>query len=132
MVPEDQLARIVGLLDRRHGLDALYLFGSEASGRAGTLSDVDLAALFERPPAPTERLALQDELAAILGREVDLVDLVQASPILAMQVLRHGRLLHEGNRVRRVAFVARVPGMYEDVIRTRREAENRLLERFRG
>jgi hypothetical protein len=38
-------------------------------------------------------LRLRGEAEALLGRAVDLVDLDQASPILAYQVLEHGRLL---------------------------------------
>jgi predicted nucleotidyltransferase len=126
------LDRVVGTLDRRFGLDALWLFGSEAAGRARADSDVDLAALFRTRPEPLDLLDARQELAELIGRDVDLVDLDRASPILAMQVLRHGRLLVERNYRRRIDFVAHAPGRYEDVIITRREAERALLDRVRG
>jgi len=127
-----QLQRIAERLDARFGLDALWVFGSEARGTVRRPSDVDLAALFRRPPSKVELLEARDELADLLGRDVDLLDLEQVSPILAMQVLRHGKLLVDTNPVRRQQFVAAAPGRYEDLKIVRREAERALLERVRG
>ena len=45
MLDPAQLAKAVDLLDRRFGLEALLIFGSEARGTARADSDVDLAAL---------------------------------------------------------------------------------------
>jgi hypothetical protein len=129
--PED-LSRAADWLDRRFGLDALWLFGSEARGRAGPESDLDLAALFLRPPTSFERFEAAVDLGALLGREVDLIDLDSASPILAMQVLRHGRLLVDRNRTRRAAFFSRALSLYEDLKIVRRGAERALLERVAG
>lgn len=93
MVGEDALREAADLLERRFGVDTLWLFGSEARGTTHAGSDLDLGALFRRRPAPLERLDAAAELAELLGREVDLVDLDRASPVLGLQVLRSGRLL---------------------------------------
>jgi predicted nucleotidyltransferase len=124
--------RIAPLLERRFGLAALWLFGSQASGRTHSGSDVDLAALFARRPTVEQWLDVQGELAGLGGREIDLVDLDHASPILAMQVLRHGRLLVENDPRRRIAFAAGVPARYEDLKIFRRPIEAALLRRFGG
>jgi len=123
--------RIRERLDARFGLDALWLFGSHATGRVRSSSDVDLAALFERRPSGFDLLEARAEIGTLLAREVDLVDLERASPILVMQVLRHGRLLADANPVRRQHFVAHAPGRYEDLRIVRREAERSLLARVR-
>ncbi|MBI2467952.1 MAG: nucleotidyltransferase domain-containing protein [Candidatus Rokubacteria bacterium] len=132
MLDPSQLQRVAERLDARFGLDALWVFGSEARGTVRRRSDVDLAALFRRPPSALDLLHAREELADLLGRDVDLLDLEQASPILAMQVLRHGKLLVDANPVRRQQFVAAAPGRYEDLKIVRREAERALLERVRG
>lgn len=119
------------LLDRV-GLDALWVFGSEAAGTATSASDVDLAALFRRRPSASELLTLRAELASVLGRDVDLVDLERASPVLVMQVLRRGTLVADRNPERRLRFIATAPGRYEDLVLVRRTAEQRLLERVRS
>lgn len=116
-------------LDARFGLDALWLFGSQASERATAHSDVDLAALFERAP---DRLALgdaQDELAALLGCDVDLVDLERASPALAYQAVEHGRLVADPHPRRRHRFVAALIPIYADLMIVRRPIERAILKR---
>lgn len=117
-------------LDRRFGLDALWLFGSRAQGAARVDSDLDLAALFRCRPSPLELLEAQGELGATLATDVDLIDLDRASPILARQVLQHGRLLLDRDPRRRAAFFARTVSMYEDLKIGRREAEQALIQRM--
>jgi len=129
-LPAASIDRIVLLLDERFGLDTLWLFGSEAQGRARADSDVDLAVLFRSRPTVLELLDAKADVALAIGREVDLVDLGRASPILVMQVLKTGRLLFDFNPARRISFVARAPGLYEDIKRIRRPAEQALIRRF--
>ncbi|HEX9944163.1 MAG TPA: nucleotidyltransferase domain-containing protein [Thermoanaerobaculia bacterium] len=132
MIADADLQRAVDFLEERFGLDTLWLFGSEAQRNTRPDSDVDLAALFLRRLTALEVFEARAELGEILHREVDLVDLDQASPILGMQVLRHGRLLVDRDPRRRYAFFSRTVSMYEDVKIVRREAERRLFERVSG
>jgi hypothetical protein len=83
-------------------------------------------------PSPLELLAIQAELGEALGVEVDLIDLDRTSPILAMQVLQHGRLLVDRDPRHRTAFFARTISMYEDLKIVRRGAEQALLQRVSG
>jgi predicted nucleotidyltransferase len=129
MAIDADLQRAVNVLEERFGLDTLWLFGSEAQGTPRPDSDVDLAALFHRRPTGLEVLEAQADLEQLLHREVDLVDLDRASPILCMQVLRYGRLVIDRNPKRRHAFFSRTISMYEDVKIVRRDAERRLLAR---
>jgi uncharacterized protein len=126
------LDRVAERLDERFGLDALWLFGSAAKGTATAASDIDLAALFRQRPSTAEILDVREELGGWLARDVDLVDLDAASPILVMQVLRHGKILLDRNPIRRSRFVAAAPGNYEDLMIVRREGERVLLDRIRG
>ena len=130
VISSAHLDAAVDLLNRRFGVVAVWLFGSEARGAVRPDSDVDLGALFVRRVDPLDLLDARAEVAALLAREVDLVDLAAASPILAMQVLRRGRLLVDKDRVRSRAFIVGAPGRYEDVRRTRAGAEQALLRRL--
>lgn len=62
---------------RRHDVEELDIFGSVAAGNADPASDVDFLVTF-RPGAEKPWMghfqALQDDLAKLLGRPVDLVD----------------------------------------------------------
>lgn len=128
---DDRLRLAVDLLDQRLGLGALWLFGSEAQGAARPDSDVDLAGLFHRSPDPLELFEVAGDLQEVLGRPVDLVDLDRTSPILAMQVLRHGRLLTDRDPKRRVAFAVRALSLYEDLKILRREVDRGVAARLR-
>lgn len=72
---------------------AVYLFGSQASGQANAGSDIDLAVLVEGKLEPLAAWELAQALAALAGREVDLVDLRAASTVLQYQIITTGRRL---------------------------------------
>ena len=83
---------------------AIYRFGSTATGQAGKESDVDIAVLPAAPLEPTFRWNLQERLAVALHRPVDLVDLLQASTVMRMQVLESAILLFERDQTARLRF----------------------------
>lgn len=66
-------ARIAGFC-RRHGIRRLSLFGSALTTRFGPESDVDVLVEFRagRVPGLLRMAAMERELAAIIGRKVDL------------------------------------------------------------
>ncbi len=110
-------------------MDCLWIYGSEAAGRARPDSDLDVAVLARKRLAAAELAGLRADAEALVGRAVDLVDLDQASPILAYQVLEHGRLVVDRNPSRRYRFTATLPGRREDVLIMRRPIEERLIRR---
>jgi predicted nucleotidyltransferase len=124
------ITKIVALLDRRLGLHALFVFGSEACGTARADSDVDLASLFRDPPALVALLEAQADVERLLSRSVDLVDLATASPILALQVVRDGTCVYGADSRALAEFAAILPSRYFDLKRVRGEAERALVERI--
>jgi predicted nucleotidyltransferase len=91
----------------RHALGdavAIYVFGSVAQGTAHRVSDLDIGVLARHRLSPTERFDLQERLAGQLGQDVDLIDLAAATPVMAIQVVARGQLLHDGAPVARGAF----------------------------
>jgi predicted nucleotidyltransferase len=110
---------LVSCLAAQPDVLAAYLFGSYATGKARPESDVDVAVLlsgtddlerFER------RLRLTGEVEETLGRRpADVLVLNDAPPLLAHQVLRHGRLIFERDRAARVEFEVRTGKIYADL-----------------
>jgi uncharacterized protein len=78
-------------------LQAVYRFGSQAQGTAHSESDVDLAVLARNRLELGLLGGLQQDLAVILNRDVDLVDLRAASTVMQMQVLSTGECLFCGD-----------------------------------
>jgi uncharacterized protein len=68
----------------------IYLFGSFGGPMQHSDSDIDLAFLPAAPVAPLTCFHLASELAEHLGHSVDLVDLTQASTVLAKEVFLTG------------------------------------------
>ncbi len=85
-------------------LIAVYLFGSQAEGRAHRESDVDLAVLMPGPErmSPGQRfearLRLIGQLEAMLGtRRLDLVVLNDLPPLFARHIVTTGKRLFVGD-----------------------------------
>lgn len=89
----DTLAAVADMLGRRADLRLVIAFGSVARNAATQDSDLDVAVLAERPLAADEKLALIEELAAIGGRPVDLLDLYDLHGPVLGRLLREGRVL---------------------------------------
>lgn len=114
----DRLTRELGALFPN--LIAAYLFGSRARGDESPTSDFDVAVLLRDRLDSVERWELQERLAAVVGTDVDLVDLSRSSTVLRMQVLAQGRLLLDANRPLREFFEATTLSSYARLNEERR------------
>jgi predicted nucleotidyltransferase len=103
----------------------VFLFGSIARGFSTDESDVDIAIMFERVPDLFELNDLRDQLSRCAGKEVDLITLNTASPIIKMQVLRYGLLIKKDERDYNEFFVSTVRE-YSDLKYVRKEIEANL------
>jgi predicted nucleotidyltransferase len=125
----DAVDALVRDLDRRWGVDAAWLFGSQVRG-ARADSDIDLAVLFRGRPNAPQLLEARADLEALAGRPVDVVDLDVASPIIAHQAIKTGRLVADHTPRRRIEFLTRLPDRYEDLLLVRRTIEETILKRI--
>jgi len=103
---------VAQLTQRRPDVIAVYVFGSHARGDTTPQSDLDLACLTRHKLDPVERWKLQEELAVLAGRDVDLVDLRQASTVLRVQILRDARMLLDADAAERARFEATALSAY--------------------
>jgi predicted nucleotidyltransferase len=104
MLTEQDLEQLKSFAVARHDVVALYLFGSEATGRDRQGSDVDLAIMASGRLGGFERVEVETTLSNLLGRDVELVVFNDATPLLQHQILKYGILIYESNpreRVRR-------------------------------
>jgi predicted nucleotidyltransferase len=126
---KEAVAAILRNLDGRWGVDAAWLFGSQVrTARAD--SDIDMAVLFRTRPDGQALLDARTELGDPVGRPVDIVDLDVASPIIAHQAIKTGRLVADHTPRRRIEFLTRLPDRYEDLTLVRRTIEETILKRI--
>ena len=80
----------------RYGVTELSVFGSAARGELRDDSDIDLLAEFDEGRSVTlfTLIDLQSELAALLGRAVDLVPKRGLKPLVRERVLTEARVLY--------------------------------------
>src|SRR5437773_1472092 len=72
---------------QRHGASNVRVFGSIVRGSTTQKSDVDFLVDFSPERSLLDQIALQQELEALLGCSVDLVEPGGVSPYLAPEIL---------------------------------------------
>lgn len=86
----------------------IYLFGSAKTGKVRTDSDVDLAFLSDIQSDQYEVFLVAQELAEALGREVDLINLEQASEVFRAEIIGSRQVIYEADVQRRYWFETNV------------------------
>lgn len=127
-----QLSAALGILRREiPDLAGVYLFGSAAAGALRPGSDIDLALLAGRPLPRQLVLDLQEAVANVLLRDVDLIDLAAAPTILQVQAIGEGRLIYAADPDAIGSFEVRVMRDYYDLKARRAAIEADIVERGR-
>mgnify|MGYP001589176618 FL=1 len=111
----------------------MYLFGSWAAGKSRKNSDADVAILLNPSAAKKAfklQLRWQEELARILGTNVDLVILNEADPLLKFQVYSKGRPVHVKMPVSAEKFKWRAINEYWDWLPSQRIWKKTALTRM--
>jgi len=73
---------------------AIYSFGSWDTPHVRPDSDIDLAVLLQNPVDRVHLWNVAQNLAREMGKDVDLIDLLQASTVMQMQVISSGKRLY--------------------------------------
>ena len=110
----DNLAKqIITLLTSEFSdLSLIYIFGSQASGAVHEDSDVDIAVLCGNKLEPLARWNIATELAEVLKKDVDLVDLLEASTVMQHQIIFNGVCIYDAFE-QQAAFEMQVMSMYQ-------------------
>jgi predicted nucleotidyltransferase len=128
----DLVGRLRRVLADAPGVVVAYLFGSHARGRAGPLSDVDVALLFDGDDEK-QRLELTAAIAhAAAPSRADVVVLNHAPVALSYRILRDGKAVVSRDERARVQYWVRTVDRYLDMAPARRilaaGTRNRLRE----
>jgi predicted nucleotidyltransferase len=118
---------------RKESIAIAYLFGSMARGRAGPLSDVDIAVLFRNEEEQGERYELAFQLRQLLGVEsVHLVVLNRCPIELKYRIIKEGRLLFSDSMMTKVELEAKILSQYGDYLPVLARQRTEILEASYG
>ena len=125
----EQIKRTLRLFfTKEENIRLAFLIGSFATGKSRPDSDVDVAVLFGRIPDHMEILDLRERLSEGLKRDIDLVVLNDAGPIIRMQALKTGIRLRAEKGAYEDFFV-RTVNEYDDLKQIRAPIEEAVLRR---
>ena len=116
----DQVREAAEEIFPRHPVALAYLYGSQATGSATPLSDVDIAVVTDTLLPPRERLrlelGLETELATRLKRQVD-VRIINTAPLAVKgKIVGNGALLFAREEAFRLDFETAVRDRYFDFL----------------
>ena len=123
----DLITKLASFFKVRYDISLAFLMGSQASGRARSESDVDVAVLFYSHPSAEEILSLKGDLEDLVRNDIDLVLLNSSGPVIGIQALKTGILLLNRDCAYEIFFV-KVLMEYDDLKYYRREIENNIME----
>lgn len=93
LTPE-QKNQIIGFLVSKLKPYCLLVIGSAAKGELRPDSDIDLVFMNETYYSPYQVFVIGEELACILGRNIDLINFHQASTVFQAQIVATGEIIY--------------------------------------
>ena len=108
----------------------IYIFGSVADYSDTPDSDIDIAFLSFQKISAVEKWKIQEELASILKRDVDLIDLKDATTILRSEVIEKGKLIYSGDAYHVDYFEMTTYSMYADLNESRIDILTDFKEKY--
>lgn len=86
----------------------IVLFGSSVKGSMRNDSDVDIAFFSEQDYDSYEVFMVAQELATIIRRDVDLIDLSKVSTVMKAQIVSSGRVIYCSDELRRMNLFMKI------------------------
>jgi len=116
----DALDRSAGIFQRYPSIRLAYLYGSQVTGQATPLSDVDIAIVLDKPLPARERLRLElrleTDLADYCGGEFDVHVINEAPLAVKGRVVQTGKILYARDDAARIAFETATRRAYFDFL----------------
>lgn len=113
-------------------LQGIFLFGSQANGKANRNSDIDLGILIDGIADQVELWENAQILACQLKTDIDLIDLRSATTVLQNEVINTGKWLWQKEPLTCDLFELQVMAMYQQLQYDRQEILEELQQRLRN
>jgi len=123
----DMIKKLKEALTIQRDIVLVFLFGSFVRGDITSFSDLDIAIYFTDTIDFYRINDLREDISEMLGIGVDIMVLNTASPVIKMQVLKKGTLLINKDQRAYNEFFVNTVKEYDDLKRTRKEIEEKIL-----
>jgi len=124
----DMVKKLEKSLSVHSDIVLVFIFGSFVKGDITSFSDLDVAIFFTGIVDFYRINDLREDISEMLGVEADIVVLNNASPVIKMQVLKKGTLLINKDQRTYNEFFVNTVKEYDDLKRTRKEIEGKILK----
>ncbi|SMB91074.1 Nucleotidyltransferase domain-containing protein [Desulfonispora thiosulfatigenes DSM 11270] len=101
---ENEQRKITDYLRDKLSPYLIIIFGSFAKESTHKNSDLDVAFISEKKFSDYELFMIAQRLADIIGREVDLIDLTNASTVFQAQIIGTGKVIYCSDEQKRMLF----------------------------
>ncbi|MFL0250858.1 type VII toxin-antitoxin system MntA family adenylyltransferase antitoxin [Clostridium neuense] len=101
---ENTLKNIIDILIKNVKPTLIYIFGSAARNELREDSDIDIAYLSDVALSNYEIFILANDIADIVKRDVDLIDLNKASTVFKAQIVGNGKVIYCSDDTKRMYF----------------------------
>lgn len=125
---QNQIDLIVQYLSEKISPYLIIIFGSALTGRVTPESDVDIAFLSDTKHSAYDVFMAGQQLADVLGREVDLVDLAKASTVFQARVMSTGKVIYCLDETKRMLFHMLALKKYARLNEERQPVMNKITE----
>lgn len=110
-----------------------YLFGSQAKGKPGPLSDIDIAVYFEKGISGDKRFDLRLKLIGDLmdlfkTNEIDVVPLNDTPYLLENRIIKEGKLIYSQDEKKRIFYETKAFMKYFDWDYFEKKFTQRILQ----
>lgn len=93
--------RFIEDINKKYKIKFVYIFGSQATGKATENSDIDIALYFEEDYLPMEEAFIRGDIIedgkAFFKKDVDVVALNNASLLLKYQIIHDGIVIKDND-----------------------------------
>jgi uncharacterized protein len=107
MLNENVLKKAIDILVEKLSPQVIYLFGSAARGELREDSDIDIAFLTDLQISHYECFILASEIADIFNKDIDLINLKDASSVFKAQIVGNGKKIYCSDENIRMYFEMR-------------------------
>lgn len=128
--PFPELSVLAKVFEKYQEIQAVYVFGSAATGKANTGSDLDLGIVTRSSSLHEKKLDILTDLARVGFCEVDLVYLDVNDIVLRFEVVKHNKVLYQTSDFDRGEYYSRILRQYFDFLpylKVQREALKRRI-----